>query len=427
MIVEGDVPNTDRDLLKRMFFAAVNAAHPGHQIAINLPPRPKGKTVVIGAGKASAQMAKEFEDAWTFSTVSGLVVVPYGTTNECKHVEVVEAAHPVPDQRGMDAATRILEIVRDLTEDDLVVALISGGGSSLLPAPARGLGLEDERAINKALLASGASISVMNLIRNQFSQIKGGRLALQCWPAKVVTYVVSDVPGDDPAIVASGPTVPNETTRLDARRAVELHGIMLPPAAVRLLATDENLTPLSSDSRFDGNVVLTVASASASLEAAASAALAQGLPALILSDGIEGEATDIGQMHAAISREIARHGRPFAAPCVILSGGETTVTVKAAGIGGRNTEFSLSFADGIEGFAGITALAADTDGIDGNGGCAGTFSDGGSTARMRAAGVDPKLSLKRNDSATAFGAIDDLFVTGPTGTNVNDFRAIIIR
>ncbi len=426
MTAHDSLINEDRTLLEKMFFAAVRSAHPGEGIKALLPVRPTGRVVVVGAGKASAKMAKALEEAWP-SPLSGLVAVPYGTTTECEHIEVIEAAHPVPDLQGLVAASRIQELVQGLSEDDLVIALISGGGSSLLAAPAVGLTFEDERTINDALLKSGAGITVMNLIRNQFSRIKGGRLALACAPARVLTLVVSDVPGDDPAVVASGPTIPSSGSREEARRAVELHGIDLPPAVAKLLASEENLPPRPDDPIFLRNTVHVIASASASLDAAATVAVEAGLDAHILSDGIEGEASVIGLMHAAIVREVAIRDRPFKKPCVLLSGGETTVTIRGAGRGGRNTEFLLAFAEGIKGIPGVTGLAADTDGIDGNGTQAGAFCDGASTLWMRRAGLDPQTSLKGNDSATAFASIAALFETGPTGTNVNDFRAFLIR
>lgn len=386
---------------------------------------PKGRTVVIGAGKASAQMARAFEKAWT-GELSGLVVTRYGYAERCERIEIVEAAHPVPDQAGFEAAQRLMQMVSGLGPDDLVVALISGGGSSLLPAPAPGLSLDDEQAINRVLLASGAPIGVMNLIRNQFSTIKGGRLAAAAAPARVATLVVSDVPGDDPALVASGPTLPLSGGREEARRQAALYRMDLPDRARELLASDLNLPPEPGDPAFARNSVVTIASAVISLEAAADLARESGIEAAILSDSIEGEARDVAQVHAALAREIAVRNRPFTKPVVLLSGGETTVTLRGKGRGGRNGEFLLALAIALDGVEGVSVLAGDTDGIDGSEDNAGAFVDGTSARRMREAGLDPQAALAENDAYGAFSAIGDLFVTGPTGTNVNDFRAILI-
>jgi glycerate 2-kinase len=417
----------DRSLLNDLFAHAVASAQPERAIRHHLPARPKGRTVVIGAGKASAQMARAFEQAWD-APLSGLVVTRYGYGAQCEHIEIVEAAHPVPDEAGLAAARRLIETVSGLAPDDLVVALISGGGSSLLPAPAPGLTLADEQAINTALLASGAPIGVMNLIRNQFSLLKGGRLAALAAPARVATLVVSDVPGDDPAVVASGPTIAMAGTRDLARKHVALHGINLPDTAKVLLAGEDNAAPSPGDPRLAGNSITTIASAAISLDAAAELARERGIAAAVLSDAIEGEARDVGLVHAALAREVATRNRPFTKPVVLLSGGETTVTLRAkGGRGGRNAEFLLSLAIAIDGVDAITALAADTDGIDGSGDNAGAFADGGSARRMREAGIDPQSALAGNDAYGAFAAIGDLLVTGPTGTNVNDFRAILVR
>ncbi|MBU1337262.1 MAG: glycerate kinase [Alphaproteobacteria bacterium] len=416
----------DRALLEQMFHRAVAQAQPALGVRLHLPERPAGRTVVIGAGKASAQMARAFEEAWD-GPLTGLVVTRYGYAEACSRIEIVEAAHPVPDEAGFLAARRILETVSGLSPDDLVVALISGGGSSLLPAPAPGLTLDDEQAINRALLASGAPISVMNLIRNQFSAIKGGRLAAHCAPARVATLVVSDVPGDDPAVVASGPTIPMAGTRELARKYANLYRLDLPPHAHALLAGDDNLAPLPGDPVFARNSVRTIASAALSLEAAAELARQHGIEAAILSDSIEGESRDVAQVLAAMAREVSQRNRPFKKPVVLLSGGETTVTLRGRGRGGRNAEFLLALAIAIDGVEGISALAADTDGIDGSEDNAGAFVDGGTATRLRKAGLDPLAALAANDAWGAFNAIGDLLVTGPTGTNVNDFRAIVIR
>ena len=416
----------DRDLLQDLFRTAVAAADPGRAIAAHLPAKPRGRTVVIGAGKASAQMARAFEQLWD-QPVDGLVVTRYGHAVPTSHIEIVEASHPVPDEAGYLAARRIMAKVHGLSRDDLVVALISGGGSALLPAPASGLDFEDEQAVTQALLASGMPITMMNLIRNEISAIKGGRLAALAAPARVATLIVSDVAGDDPALIASGPTVPIASSRAEVRHLVSLYGLDLPPAVTALLASHDNDAPRPDDPRFAGNSVRIVASSSRSLEAAARRAGEQGLAAHILSDAVEGEARDVATVMAAISREISLRDRPFTRPCVLLSGGETTVTVRGRGKGGRNAEFLLAFALAIEGIDGITALAADTDGIDGSEDNAGAVADGNSAARMRAAGIDPRAALASNDAWSAFHAVGDLLVTGPTGTNVNDFRAIVVR
>ena len=415
-----------REFLTRLFDAAVRAADPLEAMRSHLPAKPEGRTVVIGAGKGAAQMAAAFEELWG-EPVEGVIVTRYGYACETKGIRVMEASHPVPDAAGREAAEALFDAVSGLTEKDLVVALVCGGGSALLPAPPEGLTLEDEQALNEALLASGAPISAMNAIRQQVSRIKGGRLVAAAHPARVVSLVVSDVPGDDPAQVASGPTVPDEVTREDAMGFVAAYGIALPERVSAWLQANPGDALLPDDPVFVGNEVHVIASASISLEAAAAASEAEGVPAVILSDAIEGEARDIGLMHAAMAREVATRDRPFAKPVVILSGGETTVTIRGdGGKGGRNTEFLLSFAGEIEGYA-MTALAADTDGIDGSEDNAGAFADGASWARMRAASCDPAEALAQHDAWTAFGAADDLFVPGPTGTNVNDFRAILLK
>jgi len=416
----------DRALLEDLFKAAVAAAQPGPAVKAHLPPRPKGRTIVIGAGKASAQMARAFEEAWE-GPIDGLVVTRYGYGTPCDRIEIVEAAHPVPDNAGFLAARRVIERLSGLSPDDLVVALISGGGWALLPAPAAGLTFETEQAVNQSLLASGAPIGVMNAIRNELSLVKGGRLAALAYPARVATLVVSDVPGDDPALVASGPTVPLATTREMVRKLVNVYRIALPEEAQALLASTDNPSPRPDDPRLARNSVNVIASASLSLEAAARRARQAAVNPVILSDAIEGEARDVAQVHAAMAREVKSRNRPFTAPVTMLSGGETTVTLRGNGRGGRNAEFLLAFAIAIDGVAGISALAADTDGIDGSEDNAGAFADGTSATRMRAAGIDPLAALADNDAYSAFAAIGDLLVSGPTGTNVNDFRAIIVR
>jgi glycerate 2-kinase len=415
-----------RTFLRATFDAAVRAADPVHGIRQNLPQKPKGRTIVVGAGKASAQMAAALEMLWD-GPMAGVVVTRYGFMAPCQHIKIIEASHPVPDEAGLTASRRLLQAVEGLTADDLVIALISGGGSALLPSPAPSLNLADEIAVNQALLASGAPISAMNTIRKHISTIKGGRLAAAAHPAKVVSFVVSDIPGDNPALVASGPTVPDIGNRQDALALIDAYRMSLPDAVMAHLKSSaaDGLEP--SDPRFTKDQVHVVASAAVSLEAAAAEARRHGIEALILSDSIEGEARDVASVHAAIAREIATRNRPFAKPVLLLSGGETTVTLRAKGKGGRNSEFLLSFALGINGVAGIHAVAADTDGIDGSEDNAGAFADGHTVERMRKAGVDAKSMLMQNNAWTAFQAIDDLLVTGPTGTNVNDFRAILIQ
>jgi len=415
-----------RAFLKRLFDAAVAAADPERALAAHLPARPKGRTVVVGAGKGAAQLAAAFERLWG-DPVEGVVVTRYGYACATRHIRVLEAAHPVPDAAGLAASAALLKAVEGLTADDLVVALVCGGGSALLPAPPEGLTLEDEMAVNAALLASGAPISAMNAVRKHVSRIKGGRLALAAHPARVATLVVSDIPGDNPALVASGPTVPDAVGREGALAVIARYGMRLPDAVMRHIERAESEAPRPDDPRLARNAVQVIASARLSLEAAAAEAEAQGVAAAILSDAIEGEAREVARVHGAMAREIAERGRPFAAPVVLLSGGETTVTLRGRGKGGRNSEFALSLAQDIEGLAGVTALAADTDGIDGSEDNAGAFADGGTRARLRAAGRDPAALLADNDAWTAFDALDDLFVTGPTGTNVNDFRAIVIE
>lgn len=415
-----------KPFLTSIFEAAVAAADPKRTIREHLPQPPKGRTIVIGAGKGAAQMAAAFEKVWE-GPLEGLVVTRYGYSAPTQRIEVTEAAHPVPDKAGLDAAQRLLRQVEGLSADDLVVALVCGGGSALLPAPAGSLTLEDEIAVNEALLASGAPISVMNAIRKHVSAIKGGRLAARAHPARVVSLIVSDIPGDNPALVASGPTVPDAASRADALKAIEAYGIELPQAVMAHLNSPEADAPHPDDERFSRNEVKLIASAAVSLEAAAAEAKRQGIEAVILSDSMEGEAREVGSVHAAIAREIATRNRPFSKPVLLLSGGETTVTLRAKGKGGRNSEFLLSFALGIDGFDGIHALAADTDGIDGSEDNAGAFCDGETVRRMRSAGIDARALLAANNAWTAFDAVDDLFVPGPTGTNVNDLRAILVR
>jgi hydroxypyruvate reductase len=410
-----------------LFEAAVAAADPETVIRDFVPAKPKGRTIVVGAGKGSAQMARAFEKAWNGS-LSGVVVTRYGYAAQCEQVEILEAAHPVPDAAGLAASRRLIEAVGGLTGDDLVVALISGGGSALLPMPPDGMTLAEEIAVNEALLASGAPISAMNTVRKHLSAIKGGRLAAAAHPAKVITLVVSDIPGDNPAFVASGPTVPDRATRADALAVVETYGLKMPDAAMFHLRSDAANAPRPDDPRFAGNEVHVIASAAKSLEAAAAEAERGGVKAAILSDSMEGEARDVGAVHAAMAREIAARDRPFQKPVLLLSGGETTVTIRdKGGRGGRNSEFLLALALGIDGVDAISAFAADTDGIDGSENNAGAFADWRTAQRLREAGLDPRALLTRHDSWGAFDALGDLFAPGPTGTNVNDLRAVLVR
>ncbi len=414
-----------RALLRHLFDAAVAAALPDRSIAAHMPAPPKGKTVVIGAGKGAAQLAQALEAVWE-GPLSGCVVTRYGYAAPCERIEVLEAAHPEPDEAGLRASRRMLDLVAGLTKDDLVIALVCGGGSALLPCPPAGLTLADELAVNQALLASGAPISAMNVVRKHTSAIKGGRLAAAAHPARVFSMVVSDIPGDNPALVASGPTVADGSTREDALAAIEAYRLNLPDAVMRHIESPSSAAPSPDAAEFSRDEVRVIASAAVSLEAAQAAAGAKGWNAVILSDAIEGEARDVARMHAALAREIARKGRPFAKPVILLSGGETTVTLRGKGKGGRNSEFLLSLACDIEGIPGIVALAADTDGIDGSEDNAGGIVDGQTAARIRAAGADPRVRLSNNDAWTALHEAGDLLVTGPTGTNVNDFRAVLI-
>lgn len=416
-----------RELFEAMFAAAVAAADPERVIRDHLPKRPAGRTIVIGAGKGAAQMARAFERAWE-GPLSGLVVTRYGYAVPCARIEVIEAAHPVPDAAGQEGARRLFGMVQGLSEHDLVVALISGGGSALLPCPVGELTLADEIAVNRALLASGAPISAMNTVRKHVSAIKGGRLAAAAYPARVVSLIVSDIPGDQPSLVSSGPTVPDGSTRQDALAIVEAYRLDLPDAVMRHLNSPAADAPLPDDPRFARNEVRVIASAAKSLEAAAVIARKAGFGAVILSDSMEGEAREVAKVHAAIAREVATKDRPFRKPVAILSGGETTVTLRGkGGRGGRNGEFLLSLAIGIEGVAGVHAFAADTDGIDGSEDNAGAFADSTTVARLRARKLDAKALLTANDSWGAFNALDDLFLPGPTGTNVNDLRVVLVQ
>lgn len=414
-----------RALLREMFAAAIDAAQPSLTLANHLPARPKGRTIVIGAGKASAAMAQAFEAAWPWP-LEGLVVTRYGHAVECERIEIVEAAHPVPDAAGLHAAQRMLELVSGLTEDDLVVSLISGGGSSLLPLPLSGVSLTDKQAINRALLHSGATITEMNCVRRHLSAIKGGRLAAACHPARVCNLLLSDVPGDDPIDIASGPTVADPTTRADAMDIIRRHGIYVPRHVLDALASETAETIKPGDPRLPRIDTTLIATPRMALQAAACVARDAGLPVHLLGDAIEGEARDVGKVLGAIALEAANHGQPFSAPCVLLSGGETTVTVRGKGRGGRNVEYLLSLALTLRGTSGIYAIAGDTDGVDGQEEIAGAMVTPDTLRRAWQLGLRAQDALAANDGHGFFEALGDSVVTGPTLTNVNDFRAILI-
>jgi len=414
-----------RQFLTHLFQQALAAVDPGQLLARHLPPPPTGRTVVIGAGKAAARMAEAVEQHWQ-GPLSGLVVTRYGHGAPTRHIEVVEAGHPVPDEAGMRAATRMLELVRDLNEDDLVLCLVSGGGSALLSLPAPGITAEEKREITRQLLRSGAPIGEMNCVRRHLSAVKGGRLALACHPARVLTLVVSDVPGDDPAVVASGPTVPDGSSGADALAILGRYNIAVSAAARAVLADPALAAPRPDDPRLARNETIVIATAQAALDAAAAAARAAGYTPLVLSNSIEGEARDVAIVHAAIARQVREHGQPLPAPCVILSGGETSVTVRGQGRGGRNAEFLLALGIALRGLAGVHAIACDTDGIDGTEDNAGAILSPDTLARATAQGLKAAAMLADNDGYSLFAALGDLVVTGPTRTNVNDFRAIVI-
>ena len=409
-----------------MFDAAVAAAQPALCLPPHLPPPPKGRTIVIGAGKASAAMARALEDHWA-GPLEGLVVTRYGYEVPCERIEIVQAAHPVPDAAGIEAAERIRQLVTGLTADDLVIALISGGGSSLLVAPGEGLTLADKQAVNTALLHSGASISEMNCVRRHLSSLKGGRLAAQCHPAQVWTLLISDVPGDDPIDIASGPTVADPTTCADALAIVARYRITVPPAVRSLLESGAGETIKPGDPRLQGIQTRMITAPQIALEAAAQVARDAGITPYILGDSLEGEARDLGKAMAGITRQVALHGQPFQTPCVLLSGGEATVTLRGTGRGGRNVEFLLSLGVALNGLPGVYALAGDTDGVDGAEEIAGALLTPDTLARAWALGTNPRSSLDNNDGHGFFQALGDAVVTGPTLTNVNDFRAILIE
>ena len=415
-----------RELLQQMFAAAIAAAQPALCIPRSVPALPKGRLIVIGAGKASAAMARAVEDSLPSARLEGLVVTRYGYSVQCRHIEIIEAAHPVPDQAGLIASQRMLDRVSNLTEDDLVLCLISGGGSSLLSLPAHGITLEDKQQVNRELLKSGAAISEMNCVRRHLSAIKGGRLAVACSPARVVNLIISDVPGDDPVNIASGPTVADASTCSDALAILHRYAISVPDHVTALLTSGEGESIKPCDARLPEITTQLIATPQMALEAAVLVANRRGIACHILSDAIEGEARDVGKVLGSIALQMKKRGLPFKPPCVLLSGGETTVTVKGNGRGGRNVEFLLSLALSLRGEPGVYALAGDTDGVDGSEEIAGAYLAPDSLARAEALGISAAASLENNDGHGFFGALGDAVVTGPTLTNVNDFRAIYI-
>ena len=419
-------PMTDtaaRAALRSMFDAAVASAAAGPQVIANLPEKPKGRCVVIGAGKASAAMAAALDAAWPDVSLTGVVVTRYDHAVPAGRIEIIESSHPKPDENSLLAARKILAAVQNLTADDLVIALISGGGSSLMVQPAGAMTLDDKRAINDALLKSGANITEMNAVRKHLSGIKGGRLALAARPARVVTLLISDVPGDDPAVIASGPTVGDSTTWDDAKEIIARYAIDLPAAAKAVMAQNIE-TPKPGSLPED---VRMIAAPRLALAAAADAARALGVTPVILGDALEGEARELGTVMAGIARSVREHGLPVKAPAVLLSGGEGTVTIGkgAAGRGGRNTEFLLGLAVAA-GANGLYAIAGDSDGIDGTEDAAGAIVTPDTLTRGAAKGLSARAFLTAHDSYSYFSALGDLVVTGPTLTNVNDIRAILI-
>jgi hydroxypyruvate reductase len=419
-----------RAVLRQLFDAAIRAADPRAILASHLPPPPRGRVVVVGAGKSASVMAAAVEDAWPDVPLSGLVVTRYGHAVPTRRIETVEASHPVPDAAGEAAARRILARMQGLTADDLVLALISGGGSALLALPDGGLTLADKQAVNRALLASGATIGEMNCVRRHLSAIKGGRLAAAAHPARVVTLAISDVPGDDPTVIASGPTVPDPSTFAEARAILARYGAEVPPAVAAHLAAAADETPKPGDPRLAGAEFRMIATPQMALEAVAAEARRLGLPPLLLGDALEGEAAVLGTVLAGIARSVRAHGQPLPAPCLLLSGGETTVTIRPGtpkgGRGGRNSECLLGLAVALEGAPGIWALMGDTDGIDGSEDNAGAIAGPDTLARARAAGIDPRVALSSHDSYGLFATLGDTIVTGPTLTNVNDLRLVLV-
>ena len=429
---EGGLPESGTDpeaLLRRMFAAAVDAVGAETCVPPALPDPAGGRTVVVGAGKAAAAMARAVEREWSargHSPPRGVVVTRYGHAVDCRHIEVIEAAHPVPDAAGREAADRILGLADGLGPEDLLLCLVSGGGSALLVAPPSGVSLDEKQAVNRALLASGANITEMNTVRKHLSRIKGGRLAAASHPARCHAVLISDVPGDDPATIASGPTVADPTTVADARAVAERFGVPVPASVAGWWERPEAESPKPGDPRLARSTVEVVANAQQALEAAAGVARDAGYEPLILGDALEGEAREVALVHAGIARQARRRGQPARPPCVLLSGGETTVTVRGGGRGGRNAEFLLALAAALDDLPGVFALAADTDGIDGTESNAGALYRPGLVAKARTLGLDPRAALDANDGYGFFAALGGLVETGPTLTNVNDFRAVAV-
>ena len=414
-----------RTLMRQLADAAIQAADPRIRVPAILPEAPS-KAIVVGAGKASAAMARALEESWPDTDLSGIVVTRYGYEVACERIEIVTAAHPVPDAAGREAALRILEMVRSADKDVLVIALMSGGGSALLTAPAAGISFEDKQTVNKLLLRSGADIGEMNTLRKHISAIKGGRLAAAAYPAKVLSILISDVPGDDPAVIGSGPTVPDPTTFADALAVAAKYRMDLPESVRLHLEAGADETPKPGDKIFTGSDLVFAAKPDKSIAAAAEVARKAGFAVVDLGDRVEGEARDVGAAHAEMALTCRAGNGPAAAPCVILSGGETTVTMKGQGRGGRNTEYLLGVAERLDGAAGIYAVAIDTDGVDGSEDNAGAFIDPTTISRASDSGLTLSQALAGNDAYTLFANIGDLLVTGPTFTNVNDFRAVIV-
>ncbi|BAS39042.1 hydroxypyruvate reductase [Klebsiella oxytoca] len=412
-------------LLKNMFLAAIESAQPHHNIPKYLPKDSKGKLIVIGAGKASAAMAKAVEDNWD-GELGGLVITRYGYSVPCEHIEIAEAAHPIPDEAGLSASKRLLSLVSHLSEQDTVLCLISGGGSSLLTLPFEGISLDEKQAINQELLKSGATIGEMNCVRRHLSAIKGGRLAAACNPAKLITLMISDVPGDDPRDIASGPTVADSSTCADALDIINRYNINLSDYVTDLLIAGDTESIKPGDMCLKNSEAYMISTPQLALETAADMATKQGLSAYILGDSIEGESRDVGKVMAGIARQVVLHYQPFSRPCVILSGGETTVTVRGNGRGGRNVEFLLSLGLQLHGQPGVYALAGDTDGVDGQEEIAGAWISPDTLKRAAQAGLYARQALDNNDAHGFFEAIGDSIITGPTCTNVNDFRCLLI-
>ncbi len=410
-------------LLRRLFDRAVAVADPMQSLAPYLPARPEGRVVVIGAGKASARMAEAVEAEW--GPCEGLVITRYGYARPCQGIEIVEAAHPVPDAAGMRATARMLDLLQGLGDGDMVLALISGGASSLLVQPAAEMTLADKQAVNAALLASGAPIGQMNVLRKHLSRVKGGQLAAAAYPARMHALLISDVPGDDPGMIGSGPTVGEGSTAAQALEIVARYGIDLPASARDVLAGQSGVVP-PDDARLSRVENVIYAAPVQSLEAAAEVARAEGLTVRILGDALEGEARDVAEVHAVLARDVQAGLAPGDAPVLLLSGGELTVTRRGDGVGGPNAEYALALALALNGAGGIHALACDTDGVDGAAEVAGAVIGPETLAQATAAGVDPEQALAINDAHGFFGAIGGQVVTGPTLTNVNDFRAILI-